>query len=309
MVWFDYDSGARGASPIAMLIGPGRERRAAGAGPSGWTAAMTAGPDAHGAARRGGRPRRADAKATGLEALAEVDDIAIVAAPDAGGLERCRPAVRRHAEPDPPRRAVPLPDRRRRRTRRAPRSTRSGPSAATSTRSTPRSTTRGSRCSTPPGRRSGRTDAAAAAAAVRLRHRHLRPQRHHPRCVQGAGQRGRVSGSPGSREHQPGPQRGAEPGAHQRPAVLPRPRQPGLGRADAQLGPASGSTSTSGGCSSSWNTRSTRRPSGRCSSRTVRPVAQHHATVKDFLDVQWRDGALLGATPEEAYFVLCDRSP
>lgn len=31
-------------------------------------------------------------------------------------------------------------------------------------------------------------------------------------------------------------------------------------------------------------------------------------TIKDFLEVQWRNGALLGATPDEAYFVLCDRS-
>jgi len=31
-------------------------------------------------------------------------------------------------------------------------------------------------------------------------------------------------------------------------------------------------------------------------------------TVEDFLNVQWRNGALLGATPEEAYFVRCDRS-
>ena len=31
-------------------------------------------------------------------------------------------------------------------------------------------------------------------------------------------------------------------------------------------------------------------------------------TVEDFLLVQWRDGALLGAKPEEAYFVRCDRT-
>lgn len=30
--------------------------------------------------------------------------------------------------------------------------------------------------------------------------------------------------------------------------------------------------------------------------------------VRDFLEVQWRDGALLGATRDEAYFVRCDRS-
>ena len=31
-------------------------------------------------------------------------------------------------------------------------------------------------------------------------------------------------------------------------------------------------------------------------------------TVKDFLEVQWRQGALLGSTPDQAYFVRCDRS-
>ncbi|KRF46280.1 phage tail sheath subtilisin-like domain-containing protein [Terrabacter sp. Soil810] len=31
-------------------------------------------------------------------------------------------------------------------------------------------------------------------------------------------------------------------------------------------------------------------------------------TVSDFLEVQWRDGALLGSTRDEAFFVLCDRS-
>src|SRR6266511_85343 len=30
--------------------------------------------------------------------------------------------------------------------------------------------------------------------------------------------------------------------------------------------------------------------------------------VKDFLEVAWRDGALLGATPDQAYFVRCDRT-
>ena len=31
-------------------------------------------------------------------------------------------------------------------------------------------------------------------------------------------------------------------------------------------------------------------------------------TIKDFLLVQWRNGALLGANPDEAYFVRCDRT-
>jgi len=31
-------------------------------------------------------------------------------------------------------------------------------------------------------------------------------------------------------------------------------------------------------------------------------------TVEDFLLVMWRDGALIGSKPEEAYFVRCDRT-
>jgi len=31
-------------------------------------------------------------------------------------------------------------------------------------------------------------------------------------------------------------------------------------------------------------------------------------TIEDFLLVLWRDGALLGSKPEEAYFVRCDRT-
>jgi uncharacterized protein len=31
-------------------------------------------------------------------------------------------------------------------------------------------------------------------------------------------------------------------------------------------------------------------------------------TVEDFLYIQWRDGALIGAKPEDAYFVRCDRT-
>lgn len=36
--------------------------------------------------------------------------------------------------------------------------------------------------------------------------------------------------------------------------------------------------------------------------------ANIRSTIQDFLYLQWRNGALLGAKPEEAYFVRCDRS-
>jgi phage tail sheath protein FI len=36
--------------------------------------------------------------------------------------------------------------------------------------------------------------------------------------------------------------------------------------------------------------------------------AKVHQTVWDFLNNEWRGGALLGRKPEEAYFVKCDRT-
>ena len=36
--------------------------------------------------------------------------------------------------------------------------------------------------------------------------------------------------------------------------------------------------------------------------------ARVRRTVEDFLFAEWKSGALLGARPEEAYFVHCDRS-
>jgi hypothetical protein len=36
--------------------------------------------------------------------------------------------------------------------------------------------------------------------------------------------------------------------------------------------------------------------------------ARVRQTVANFLNTVWRDGALMGTTPEEAYYVKCDRS-
>lgn len=85
VIWFDYDLDADGVNPIrvlAGLIGAGRPRR---------EIRLTGGDDGQvpGSGDFAGAvadPDRADVKATGLEALAEVDDIAIVAVPDAGAL-------------------------------------------------------------------------------------------------------------------------------------------------------------------------------------------------------------------------------
>ena len=55
--------------------------------------------------------------------------------------------------------------------------------------------------------------------------------------------------------------------------------------------------------------RSTAARSGRCSSPTASGCGRTCGRPSaDFLYNEWRNGALLGATPEEAFFVRCDRS-
>ena len=106
--------------------------------------------------------------ATGLAALAEIDDIAIVAMPDSVRLRDRSRAEGRRRLPDRALRAAALPDRDRRSADRTARCPRYGSSAASSTPSTRRCTTRGCRSSTRP----AKNDPGAAAghpgpAAVR----------------------------------------------------------------------------------------------------------------------------------------------
>ena len=72
----------------------------------------------------------------------------------------------------------------------------------------------------------------------------------------------------------------------------------------------SGSTSTSGGCSSSSSTRSTRRRSGRCSSRTTsgsgRNIRQHRSRTS--CSCSGGTARCWATKPEEAFFVRCDRT-
>ncbi len=183
-------------------------------------------------------PDHAEIKATGLTALGEIEDIAIVAMPDAGCAGRRRPVqaathLIQHAE------RLRLPDRHRRRAEGARRSPRSASSAASSTRPAPRSTTRGSRSSTrlqpaDAGRAADRDRAAAVRASWRASTRARDIERG---VLQGAGQRGRARAHAVRGEHQHRPPAGAQPRGHQRPAVLRGPWQPGLGRAHDELGP------------------------------------------------------------------------
>jgi len=87
VVWFDYDFGVTSANAISLLAG-----LVGTTGPPKTTVRLEGGSDGNlpGDADFGGDEADPDdvlKKATGLEALAEVDDIAIVALPDAGGID------------------------------------------------------------------------------------------------------------------------------------------------------------------------------------------------------------------------------
>ena len=68
-----------------------------------------------------------------------------------------------------------------------------------------------------------------------------------------------------------------------------------------------GATSTCAGCSTSSKSRSCSARNGWCSSPTTRPCGSACAAPSPrFLTRVWRDGALFGTTPEEAFYVKCD---
>jgi phage tail sheath protein FI len=86
-VWFDYAPNAAGANAISLLLG-----LVGTASPPGTTVRLAGGSDGvlpsdDGFGGQAADPDDITKKATGLEALAEVDDIAIVAAPDAGAID------------------------------------------------------------------------------------------------------------------------------------------------------------------------------------------------------------------------------
>ena len=144
-------------------------------------------------------------------------------------------------------------------------------------------------------------------AAVRSHRRHLGPQRRHPRRAQGAGQRGRARRDLAGAATSPRASRTSST----RSGSTASARSPA--RASASGAPArcratrSGATSTSAGCSTSSRSRSSTAPTGSCSSRTTRSCGTRcSARVTMFLRRVWRDGALFGRTPAEAFFVKCD---
>ncbi len=143
--------------------------------------------------------------------------------------------------------------------------------------------------------------------AERPHGRHLGAQRRHARRAQGAGQRGRPRRDLARAADHQGRARPAQPVGHQLHPRVPGPRHPRLGRAHAversgvalpQRAPAlqlrrgvDPRGHAVGGV------RAERlAPLGRASSATI---TRSCARV-------WRDGALFGATPDEAFYVKCD---
>ena len=147
-------------------------------------------------------------------------------------------------------------------------------------------------------------------AAVRSRVRHHGPRRPHSRGVQGAGQRRRQRrrGHPAQRKRH---QRGAgpaEPGRHQRGADLLRRRPAGaVGRPyhcdRPQLGlrqRASAVLVPGGVDPGRHRVRGIRAEQPGLCGRSLK------RSITAFLLQQWRDGALFGNTPEEAFYVRID---
>ncbi len=182
-------------------------------------------------------PDDANVKATGVTALGEIDDIAIVATPDAAAYDdvtMAEAAARNlitHAEAL--RYRIAVVD--------APRGSsmneiRDFRGKFDTTRRSPVPPVdrdlRPTRASRP-----GSASAAHPAAALGLRHRHLRPQRHHARRLQGAGERGRARSDEVRGEHQHAAQRRTQPRGHQCAALLRGPRQPRLGSPHDVVGP------------------------------------------------------------------------
>ena len=148
-------------------------------------------------------------------------------------------------------------------------------------------------------------------SAQRSRHRHLRAQRHRARRAESAGQRSRARHRFTGRRIEQGAPGHPQSAEHQRHPQFPRrqPRTAGLGRAHAVHRSGLEVHQRAPALHLSSSTRSTAARSGWCSSRTTSRLCACAADIADFLRAVWRDGALHGrATPEEAYFVKCDRT-
>ena len=134
-------------------------------------------------------------------------------------------------------------------------------------------------------------------APERIRRRHLRPQRHQPGGLQGAGQRGGHAG-PRLRTHaEQGPAGGAQPEGNQLLPLLRGPRQPALGRAHDQLRPGVEVRQPAPLLRLPGALDRRRHPVGRI--RAQRPAlwANVRRTVSDFLFNEFMMGAYSATSP------------
>ena len=136
--------------------------------------------------------------------------------------------------------------------------------------------------------------------------RHLGAQRRHPRRAQGA-RRTRSSRRARRRDpHHPRRARPAQPGRRQLHPRLPRPRHPGLGCAHAVQRPGLALRQRAPAVQLHRVVDPRRHPVGGLRAQRPRPVGRIRRTITAFLYRVWRDGALFGATPEQAFYVKCD---
>ena len=98
-----------------------------------------------------------------------------------------------------------------------------------------------------------------------------------------------------------------QPGRHQLHPGVPRPRHPHLGRAHAVERPRVALPQRAPAVQLHRRVDHRRARSGRCSSPTTSASGcALRISASNFLTRTWREGALFGATPEQAFYVKCD---
>ena len=128
-----------------------------------------------------------------------------------------------------------------------------------------------------------------------------------PRRAQGAGQRDHPRAPTGSASSSPRPSRACSTRSASTASGRSAAAASGSGARARCPAIRSGATSTSAGCSTIVGVDHARAPSGRSSSPTTSACGRRCSIdARDFLTRVWRDGALFGATPEEAFYVKCD---
>ena len=121
------------------------------------------------------------------------------------------------------------------------------------------------------------------------------------------GERGRAWAPTGSASRSPRRSRAASTRSASTASARSRAAASASGAPARSRATPSGATSTSAGSSTTSPSRSWRARSGACSSPTTSGCgSQLRIAASNFLTRTWRDGALFGATPEQAFFVKCD---